>query len=86
MCLKVFAIFFSLLLLISAFPMLFALPNDYKVATDKAINYLVLNYNETVGLIPETVNGSTFWLYSDNFLASLVLLYYDEGHLAFKNG
>jgi len=81
MCVKVFAIFFSLLLLISVFPMLFALPNDYKVATDRAVNYLVLNYNETVGLISETVNGSTFWLYSDNFLASLVLLYYDDGNL-----
>jgi hypothetical protein len=43
-----------------------------------AVNYLVENYNSTVGLIPEVPGGNTYWLYSDNFLASLALEHYDS--------
>lgn len=43
-----------------------------------AVNYLVENYNSTVGLIPEVPGGNTYWLYSDNFLASLALERYDS--------
>jgi hypothetical protein len=53
-----------------------------------AINYLVENYNSTVGLIPEVPSGNTYWLYSDNFLASLALERYDSqypGNLTITN-
>lgn len=43
-----------------------------------AVNYLVENYNSTVGLIPEVPGGNTYWLYSDNYLASLALERYDS--------
>src|SRR5207249_1089394 len=40
-----------------------------------ALNYLARNYNSTVGLLhesPDSANiSNTYWLYSDNFLASL---------------
>jgi hypothetical protein len=53
-----------------------------------AVNYLVENYNSTVGLIPEVPGGNTYWLYSDNFLASLALERYDSqypGNLTVTN-
>jgi hypothetical protein len=37
-------------------------------ALTAAVNYLVENYNATIGLIPEVPGGNTYWLYSDNFL------------------
>lgn len=46
----------------------------------RAVNYLAANYNQSVGLIPETPNSSVFWLYSDNFLAAMVLLQYGHAH------
>lgn len=53
-----------------------------------AINYLVVNYNSTVGLIPEVPHGNTYWLYSDNFLAFLALEHYNNqypGNLTVTN-
>ena len=47
-------------------------------ALSAAVNYLVNNYNSTVGLIPDVPGGNTYWLYSDNFLASLALERYDS--------
>ena len=47
---------------------------------DRAVDYLVNNYNATMGLIPEAPNGTTYWLYSDNFLASYVLGNYDPNN------
>jgi hypothetical protein len=47
---------------------------------DKAISYFVDNYNFTTGLIPETPGGNTFWLYSDNYLASLAVSRYAPGN------
>ena len=42
-----------------------------------AVNYLVRNYNGTIGLIHESPDSTsfsnTYWLYSDNFLAQLAL-------------
>jgi hypothetical protein len=48
---------------------------------DRAVDYLVSNYSATMGLIPEVPNGTTYWLYSDNFLASYVLGNYDPNNL-----
>ena len=42
-------------------------------AVRPALNYLAENYNATLGLIPATPHGSAYYLYSDNFLASLAL-------------
>jgi hypothetical protein len=46
----------------------------------KAVNYLMVNYDSTIGLIPEVPNGNTYWLLSDNFLAYPVLKYYDPNN------
>lgn len=47
---------------------------------NRAVDYLVNNYNAPMGLIPEVPNGTTCWLYSDNFLASYVLGNYDRNN------
>ena len=45
-----------------------------------AINYLANSFNSTVGLIYETPdnNGTTYWIYSDNYLAQLALAPYAQ--------
>jgi hypothetical protein len=45
----------------------------------------VRNYNATVGLIPEVPGSSTYWLYSDNFLASFALWRYDPSNSTLAN-
>ncbi len=49
--------------------------NNINSATihSKAVQYLVDNYNSTVGLIPETNGSNTYWLVSDNLLAFYAL-------------
>lgn len=48
-------------------------------AMDRALTYLQANYDEVIGLIHECPivddldKGNTYWIYSDNFLASLAL-------------
>lgn len=46
----------------------------------RAANYLVVNYNSSIGLIPETPGSNVYWLYSDNFLASLALSQYVQNN------
>jgi hypothetical protein len=52
----------------------------------RAVNYLYRNYNDTIGLINESPDDSnltlhnTYWIYSDNYLASLVLWNYDPSN------
>ena len=58
-------------------------PNQ--VALDKTIAYFVHNYDPRVGLIPETPGGNTYWLYSDNYLASLSLSRYDSSNQSTTN-
>jgi len=41
--------------------------------TRRATDYLVANYNPSIGMIPETPKGNTYFVYSDNFLAAYVL-------------
>mgnify|MGYP001145672530 CR=1 FL=1 len=67
MYLKVSAIFLSLLFLISAL-LPFVLPSDYKIVTDMAVNYLVLNYNETVGLFLKLLMVQLFGFIVTTFL------------------
>jgi hypothetical protein len=51
-----------------------------------AVSYLYDNYNASIGLIhvsPDTEElNNTYYIYSDNYLASLVLANYDQGNLA----
>ncbi len=49
-------------------------------AVPPALDYLAENYNATIGLIPATPHGDTYYLYSDNFLASLALQAHDSGN------
>jgi hypothetical protein len=42
-------------------------------AARRASNYLVANYNSSVGMIPEVPKGHTYYVYSDNFLAAYAL-------------
>ncbi len=46
----------------------------------RAVDYLIDGYNPDVGLIPETPGSSTYWLYSDNFLAAQALLQYGKSN------
>ena len=50
-----------------------------------AVDYLVRNYNATVGLIPEVPGSSTYWLYSGNFLASYALWRCDPSNSTLAN-
>ncbi|MCM8803231.1 MAG: hypothetical protein NC827_08000 [Candidatus Omnitrophica bacterium] len=47
---------------------------------NRAVNYLAKNYNSSYGLIPEVEGGNIFWVYSDNYLAYLVLKYFDPNN------
>ncbi|MGA2681857.1 MAG: hypothetical protein ABSF44_08670 [Candidatus Bathyarchaeia archaeon] len=46
---------------------------DSATIHQKAVQYLVNNYNSKIGLIPETNNSPTYWLVSDNLLAYYAL-------------
>jgi hypothetical protein len=59
------------------------IPKTYAVSTpdlSKAVNYLITNYNLSIGLIPEVPDGNVYWLLSDNLLAYPVLKYYDPNN------
>ena len=47
-------------------------------ALANAIDHLVVGYDPQVGLIPETPDSATYWLFSDNFLAALALSQYGK--------
>jgi hypothetical protein len=51
-----------------------------QVALDNTIAYFASGYSETTGLIPSTLNGSTFVLYPDNYLVQLAVSRYDPGN------
>ncbi len=48
-----------------------------QIALNKAVAYFARFFNATVGLIRESPGGQEYWLYSDNYLASLALARYD---------
>ena len=43
------------------------------ITMNRAVAYLTSNYDSKVGLIPETTNSTSYWVYSDGFLAALAL-------------
>jgi len=55
-------------------------PSPAQVRLNLAVDYFANNYNETTGLIPETPGSHTFWLYSDNYLATLAISRYDPSN------
>jgi hypothetical protein len=70
------ALIVSLLILLAAVAAIFSLygsSQGYSGVTRRATGYLVANYNPSIGMIPETQKGSTYFVYSDNFLAAYVL-------------
>ena len=71
-----------ILLVVSLVPAILPAPPVSKDqhALNLTVDYFANNYNSTTGLIPEVPNGSVFWLYSDNYLASLALLRYDSAN------
>jgi hypothetical protein len=48
-----------------------------QVALNRTVAYFVDNYNFTVGLVSTTPRANTYYLYSDNYLASVALGRYD---------
>jgi hypothetical protein len=71
------AVIVSLLILLAAVATFFSLyaanSQNASVVTRRATDYLVANYNPSIGMIPETPKGNTYFVYSDNFLAAFVL-------------
>jgi hypothetical protein len=52
---------------------------------DRTITYFVDNYDARIGLIPEYPGNSTYWLYSDNYLAALAVSRYDPTNESTSN-
>ncbi len=52
-------------------------PTAAKLALNRSVTYFAKTYDFNTGLISVTPGNSTFWLYSDNYLASLALSRYD---------
>jgi hypothetical protein len=67
----------SLLILSAAAATIFSLyvesSQNSSGVTRRATDYLAANYNPSIGMISETPKGSTYFVYSDNFLAAYVL-------------
>src|SRR6266480_6976740 len=75
---RVSATILLFLLLFAALASVFALyPGGFQSAAagsaSKASQYLVANYNSSIGMIPEVPRGHTYYVYSDNFLAAYAL-------------
>jgi hypothetical protein len=47
--------------------------SQYASQVARATGYLAANYNPSIGMVSETPKGSTYFVYSDNFLAAYVL-------------
>jgi hypothetical protein len=66
----------SMLILLAAVASIFlysASSQQASAVTRRATEYLVTNYNPSIGMISETPRGHTYFVYSDNFLAAYVL-------------
>ena len=70
------AVIVSLLLVMGTAASIFAFygqSSQSVSAARRGTGYLLASYNPSVGLVSETPMGSTFFVYSDNFLAAYVL-------------
>ncbi len=77
----VLVILLAALLVFSLFPLVPSTPKTRdQVALDRAITYFARNYNNTLGLIPETPGSQVYWLASDNYLADLALTRYSSSN------
>ena len=59
--------------------------SPHQAALDNAITYFGSNYNIRNGLISETPSGSTYWVYSDNYLAALAASRYSTQSSGYSN-
>lgn len=60
-------------------------PSADQAALNRSIYYFARFYDLTTGLMPETPNGTTFWLYSDNYLSSLAISRYSSSNQSTMN-
>ena len=70
------AVIVSLLVLAAAAATVFSAygaSSQSSEAARRATDYLVSNYNPSIGMISETPKGNAYFVYSDNFLAAYVL-------------
>jgi len=51
-------------------------PSPNQAALNRAMGYFGTYYDVRTGLVPEAPNGTSFWLYSDNYLAALAISRY----------
>lgn len=77
--------FLCFCLLLSVLPVLSDIDTQYSEKIENAVKWLKAGYNSSIGLIVENHVGSSdpsrennYWLFSDNFMAYLVLLKYDK--------
>lgn len=64
------------LLVVSLVPVLPTYVSPDQKSLNKAVGYFAKYYDVKTGLIPSTPNGTTYFLYSDNYLASVALQRY----------
>lgn len=81
----IFPFFLCLCLVLPFFSVLSDTNTQYQENIEKAVDWLKAGYNNTIGLIVENHKGTSnpdrennYWLFSDNFLAYLVLSKYDK--------
>ncbi|MDE1858788.1 MAG: hypothetical protein KGI26_06965, partial [Thaumarchaeota archaeon] len=74
-----------IIVLVGLFPAAPAPKSRDQVALDRAVEYFVKNYNATLGLVSETPGSNVYWLYSDNYLASLALGRYSQSNQSAAN-
>lgn len=80
---RAYIIFALFLLLIIGFLIILYVYTVYNQnSTDKAISFLESQYNSQVGLLREYSSSTTYFLYSDNYLASKILSLHHKDTLA----
>lgn len=67
-----------LLIILATLPTIFVGLAQPDSVSSMAMNYLENSYNPILHLIPETKNSETYWMVSDNLLASYALRNYNQ--------
>jgi hypothetical protein len=71
------AVFVAVLLVVASISLIpTQTPNPTQATLDRAIAYFGTYYDVKTGLVPEAPNGTSFWLFSDNYLAALAVSRY----------
>ena len=78
---QILIVLLVILLVASFAPYLYHTPvSNNQFRLNMTVDYFANNYNATMGLISEQPNTNTYWLFSDNYLASLALERYDPSN------